>query len=223
MLNIRFLFTLYLKSKNGAWITGAQFLVPRQNSQIIADSLRKIQHMVHQCTGRNWKPRYFLIDQSSTERKAIRDAFPGLTAGRQEVEILHCSVHTNRTLIERLGNKPEILATMYRARSAFTRIRCRELVSEAVVMAKTQSKKISEYLERHWSGEEQMKRWAYAWRNHSCMLMQTRSTNPLESYHSMLKQESKKGDQLCTLAKNLVDLNMKRVLLFYYMLFKLKW
>ncbi|KAF8435878.1 hypothetical protein BGX38DRAFT_1216159, partial [Terfezia claveryi] len=45
-----------------------------------------------------------MTDDSAIEQRAIRLAFPSLNAGEQEVAHLLCSVHSNRTLLRRLGS-----------------------------------------------------------------------------------------------------------------------
>lgn len=55
---------------------------------------------------------YIMTHDSAIEQRAIRLAFPGPIAGEPEVAHLLCSVHSNGTLLWRLGsnaNKPEYI------------------------------------------------------------------------------------------------------------------
>ena len=86
-----------------------------------------------------WQPRYVLTDDSAIEQRAIRLAFPGLSAGEQEVTHLLCSVHSNRTLLRRLGsntNKP-IYQLLKHAIYCLTKIKSRELCDQVVQVAPT--------------------------------------------------------------------------------------
>ncbi|KAF8421730.1 hypothetical protein BGX38DRAFT_1239967 [Terfezia claveryi] len=51
-----------------------------------------------------------MTDDSAIEQRTIRLAFPGLNAGEQEVAHLLCSVHSNRTLLRRLGSNAHNIA-----------------------------------------------------------------------------------------------------------------
>src|SRR6185369_16891224 len=94
------LFTLYVRNGYGCWNVGAHFFVSDENSETIAEALRIIRK---KCP--RWIPRYFLLDQSSTEANSIKQVFPGLSGGEQECEIFLCTVHVMRTWISKIYDK----------------------------------------------------------------------------------------------------------------------
>ena len=68
----------------------------RENSETIAYALQTVKQWC------GWQPRFVHTDDSAVEQLAIRRAFPGLQEGEQEVDHLLCTVHTMRTLSDRV-------------------------------------------------------------------------------------------------------------------------
>jgi len=174
------LFTLYIRDGCGCWNVGAYFFVSNEDSETIARALRIIRN---QCP--RWTPRYFLIDQSSTEANSIKQVFPGLSAGEQECDILYCIVHVMRTWISRIYDK-KIRETMVLAMHKKTNISCKQLINEAVRLCINSIPNICSYIEKNY--KKNTHQWALWARQHSPLLLQVTSTNAIESYHSELKR-----------------------------------
>ena len=134
-----------------------------------------------------WQPRYVMTDDSAIEQRAIRLAFPGLHVGEQEVDHLLCSVHSNRTLLRRLGSntsKP-IYQLLKHAMYCFTQIKNRELCEQVVKAASTIDNNLAKYVQTYWL--QTAPKWAmYAWQ-HSPFLLQVTTTNACEAWHRKLK------------------------------------
>src|SRR2546421_8767682 len=81
------LFTLYIRDGYRCWDVGTHFFVSNEDSETISEALRIIRKKCSQ-----WIPRYFLLDQSSTEANSIRQVFPGLRGGEQECGVILCIV-----------------------------------------------------------------------------------------------------------------------------------
>jgi len=94
------LFTLYIRDGYGCWNIGAHFFVSKEDSDTIAEALKIIRTKCHR-----WTPRYALLDQSSAEANSIKQAFPGLRAGKQECEVILCVVHVMRTWMSKIYDK----------------------------------------------------------------------------------------------------------------------
>ena len=127
----------------------------------------------------SWKPRYVLTDDSSIEQLAVQKAFPGLIAGEQNIQHLLCTVHSNRTLLRKLGSSAARPAynLLRQAMFCFTGIKCRELCEEAIRVAPGDS--FREYIRKHWLTTAP--KWAlFAWQ-HSPLLLQITTTNPCVS------------------------------------------
>jgi len=174
------LFTLYIRDGYGCWDVGAHFFVSNEDSETIAQPLRIVRN---QCL--RWTPRYFLLDQSSTEANSIRQVFPGLHGGEQECEVLLCTVHVMRTWISKVYDK-KTRETMVLAMHKRTRIGCEQLLQDAVNTCPVST--ISKYIERNY--KKNTHQWALWARQHSPLLLQVTSTNALESFHSELKRTS---------------------------------
>jgi len=67
-----------------------------------------------------------------------------------------------------------------------TKIGCEQLVAEAVSLSSVPD--VQRYIQRNYLKNTQQ--WALWARQHSPLLLQTTSTNPLESYHSELKNQT---------------------------------
>jgi hypothetical protein len=80
--------------------TGYEFFLEKENSRTVALGLTEIRKMLQPLSLR-WEPRYFVLDQSQIEVKALRYAFPGLDNGEQEITVYYCFVHLMRTLMKK--------------------------------------------------------------------------------------------------------------------------
>lgn len=135
-----------------------------------------------------WKLRYFLTDDSAAEQRAVAIAFPGLTAGEQEVDHFLCRKHSERTMDRKLAGarnkaaKGHLYQALYFRHSA---IGCEQSV-EAAIHAAPEDKK--EYIRREWWSTRHQ--WAYYTRQHSCLLLQCMTINAVESWHKSLKHHA---------------------------------
>ena len=131
-----------------------------------------------------WQPRYVLTDDSAIEQRAVRLAFPGLSIGEQEVTHLLCSVHSNRTLLRRLGSTAHqpIYQLLKHAMYCFTGIKNQELCEQAIRDADQDTAK---YIQTQWL--QTASKWAMYARQHSPLLLQTTTTNACEAWHRKLK------------------------------------
>ncbi|KAI9103885.1 hypothetical protein DFS34DRAFT_668217 [Phlyctochytrium arcticum] len=104
-------------------------------------------------------------------RKMVREvqAFPGMAAGKEEIKIRFCTVHVVRTLMRRVASH----------HNAFAKI--------LIALNKTTD------IQRNWTNREEMECWTMGARQHSPILLQTMSTNPLESYHRLVKANKNCG------------------------------
>ncbi|CAB5203214.1 unnamed protein product [Rhizophagus irregularis] len=120
------LFTLYVRDTYGCWNVGAHFFVSNEDCDTVSEAL-KIVHSSF-C---HWIPRYILSDQSSIEAKAIKKAFPGISAGEQECEVILCVVHVTRTWMTKIYEK-QTRNVMNAAMHKRTKIGCEKLVQDAI-------------------------------------------------------------------------------------------
>ncbi|CAB4400369.1 unnamed protein product [Rhizophagus irregularis] len=81
------LFTLYVRDTYGCWNVGAHFFVSSEDADTVSQALTIIHNMCR------WSPRYILSDHSNIEANGVKKAFPGISAGEQECEVLLCIVH----------------------------------------------------------------------------------------------------------------------------------
>ncbi|RPB21160.1 hypothetical protein L211DRAFT_450441 [Terfezia boudieri ATCC MYA-4762] len=130
-----------------------------------------------------------MTDDSAIEQRAIRLAFPGLNGGEQEVAHLLCSVHSNRTLLRRLGsnaNKP-IYQLLKHAMYFVTQIQNRALCEQAVAAATAidNTGNMANYVQTYWL--QTASKWAMYARQHSPFLLQATTTNACEAWHRKLK------------------------------------
>ena len=174
------LFTLYIRDSYGCWDAGAHFLVSNEDSDTIAKALKIVREKYCQ-----WTPRYILSDQSSIEAKSIKKVFPGLNGGEQECEIILCTVHIMRIWMTKIYDKKtrDIMVTAMHKR---TKIGCEKLIQDAINACPIPT--IKNYIRRNYM--KNTSQWALWARQHSPLLLQVTSTNPLESYHSELKRET---------------------------------
>ena len=174
------LFTLYIRDGYGCWDVGAHFFVSKEDGDTVAEAIKIVRSKCQY-----WMPRYILMDQSNVEANAINKAFPGLQAGEQECDIIFCTVHTMRTWMRRIYEKT-VKDKMVMAMHRTTKIGCEQLVAEAVSLSSVPD--VQRYIQRNYQKNTQQ--WALWARQHSPLLLQTTSTNPLESYHSELKNRT---------------------------------
>ncbi|RHZ89716.1 hypothetical protein Glove_12g29 [Diversispora epigaea] len=93
------LFSLYVRDTYGCWDVSAHFYVSNEDCDTISKALKIIRNYCH------WSPRYILFDQNSIEAKGIKKAFPGISAGEQECEVILCVVHVMRTWMTKIYEK----------------------------------------------------------------------------------------------------------------------
>jgi hypothetical protein len=177
------LYTLMVRDDWGSWIPVAHFLAEKEDGDII---VRCLQELKRWCGGRRgWIPRYFLTDDSATEQRAVRESFRGLEEGETEVTHLLCQFHSEKTIREKLsGDKcrhtREALITALKFRR--TETGCIDSIREAYDAAPDAKK---EYIKKEWWDTRAS--WAHYAREHSPLLLQVTTTNPVESWHSGLK------------------------------------
>ena len=156
---------------------GAHFFVSNEDADTVSKALKIIRNY---CC---WLPRYILSDQSSIEAKGIKMAFPGISAGEQECEVIICVVHVMRTWMTKIYDK-KTRDSMVAAMHKRTKIGCEKFIEDAIESCSVPA--IKNYIERNYKNNT--KQWALWARQHSPLLLQVTSTNPLESYHSELKR-----------------------------------
>ena len=182
------MFSFLVRNEQGIWIPGAHCVVERENSEILAHTMKAFKRWC------GWKPRYVLTDDSAVEQLAVRRVFPGLEAGEQEVSHLLCTVHTMRTLNKRFKSEADkpIFNVLRHAMYAYTRIKCYELCEEAIFLARDE--KTKNYIRTYWLDTSH--KWAMYARSHSPLLEQVTSTNGSEAWHRQLKAGGglRKGD-----------------------------
>ncbi len=131
---------ILVQTKYGIWLPGAQFFLEVENSSTVSAGLKAVKEMVASC-GLKWEPRYFVIDQSKIETKALWIAFPGLLAGEQEISIYYCKIHLIRTLMTKLKKYPHAFRLILKAMHRQTRYGCMEDFQKAVDATPTQEAK----------------------------------------------------------------------------------
>jgi len=85
---------MMVRDEFGSWIPAVHLLSAHEDSDILKGALQQLKTW---CMG-GWNLRYMLTDDSAAEQAAVKKAFLGLKAGKQEVDHLLCRVHSNRTL-----------------------------------------------------------------------------------------------------------------------------
>ncbi|KAF9150136.1 hypothetical protein BGX20_005790, partial [Mortierella sp. AD010] len=161
-----------------SWDVGAHFFVSEENSASVTSALKIIRKWEP-----NWQPRYMLSDQSSIENKSINMAFPGITRGEQNCDVILCSVHIMRTWKLKIYVK-ETEAKMIQAMHNRTQIGCDALIEDTIATCPVSP--VAKYVRTYHSNNTE--KWAFWARQHSPLLLQVTSTNALESYHSELKR-----------------------------------
>ena len=177
------LFTIMARSEHGRWVPCAHLLSPTEDGNIVAAFLRKIKDW---CGGRGaWPLRYIITDDSAAEQKAVRLAFRGLEEGEQQVDHFLCRKHSERTLKRELSAKTCKKSFEHLFQALYYRYSEQGCLDEinAAIAAAPDSKK--EYIRKWWLHTRRL--WAYYARQHSCLLLQVTTTNPVESWHHSLK------------------------------------
>ncbi|KAI9092645.1 hypothetical protein DFS34DRAFT_696959 [Phlyctochytrium arcticum] len=88
------LFTCMIRNQQGSWLPAAQFFVSNENGDAVFQGLEKVREMVVEVCGVEWQPRNMQVDQSNIEKNGIMLAFPGMSAGEEEVVIVHLKSHS---------------------------------------------------------------------------------------------------------------------------------
>jgi hypothetical protein len=173
------LFSFLVRSEENIWIPAGHCVVERENSETLSYALK----MIKQWCG--WQPRYVLTNDSAMEQLAVRNAFPGLIAGEQEVTHLLCTMHSMRTLNKRFkaAEYQGIFNKLRQAMYTSMRSKCLELCKEAITAAFDIGMK--NYIHSYWL--ESSEKWALYARNHSPLLLQVQSTNACGAWHRKLK------------------------------------
>jgi len=182
------LFTIMVRDEWGSWCPAAHFLTRRQDSDVIVAALSKLREWTGGKEG--WRCRWFLTDDSATEQRAVREAWPGLMEGCQETGHLLCAWHFEQTLRRRFkASHPALrhLLTVLKTRrtrpgaeasmmDAFRACGNRDKKKEAADIAYIRNRLVPI-----------LPLWAHYARCHSPLLLQVPTTNPVESWHSVLK------------------------------------
>lgn len=181
------LFTFMCRNEAVIWVPGANCLVEKENSNILATALRKI----YEWSGFQWKMEYPLTDNSAIEKAAVRKAFGGEGHIKQH---LLCTVHSERTLRRRFRSQETQAAYehMRHAIRVLTETDCIMLCNLAITATATESDK--RYIQQEWLETRQS--WAMFARQHNQLLLQATSSNACEAWHARLKLGSglRKGD-----------------------------
>ena len=176
------LFTLYIRDKFNCWNIGGHFFVSHENIPIITVALKTVREYAP-----HWEPRYVLTDDSATEVASILKAFPGTEVGEQNCDPIRCTVHTMRTWMRKIcvtAARNKMIQAMHKT----TKIGCENMIKEALEAAKG-VKESTDTINRY---SDKSREWALWSRQHSPLLLQVTTTNPLESYHGELKRLSAK-------------------------------
>ena len=167
-----------------SWNVGGHFWVSNEDSEIVSLGLKKAREFAPK-----WTPRYMLTDDSQIEQNAIGIAFPGIEAGEQTVDVLLCTVQVMQNWNRKIYHKPTWVK-MIHALHKTTRIGCQQLVDEAISQCPFES--MRKYINDYYI--PRMHSWGLWNCQHSPILLQATTTNPLKSFHSELKRDSKKSD-----------------------------
>jgi hypothetical protein len=181
--------TIYVQNNVGVWFPGVQFFLSTENSALVTTGLNFIKSLAEK-NNLKWQPRYFIIDDSNIETKAIKDCFAGLLIGEQEVSIFYCKVHLARTLMRKLSCEKKSFSLMLKAMNKLTRIGCEEVMYQAIEECKNQVTKT--YLIKNWKSDTS--KWGMWARQHSPLLLQNLSTNAIERYHREIKVDCQSSD-----------------------------
>ncbi|KAI9100441.1 hypothetical protein DFS34DRAFT_614592 [Phlyctochytrium arcticum] len=180
------------------WLPAAQFFVNKENGSAVAMGLEQVRQMVVEVCGVEWQPRNIQIDQSNIEKSGVKQVFPGMFAGEEEVQVRYCKVHVVRTLMRRISKHKPTFSKVLQALNKTTMIGATAMLREAIDGA---PKAIADYLQNNWTNPAELDCWTMAARQHSPTLLQVTSTNPLESYHQLVKADTNSCVGLCRVNK----------------------
>ncbi|KAF8950179.1 hypothetical protein BGZ46_004691 [Entomortierella lignicola] len=193
------LFALYIRDNYGAWCIGAHFFVSAEDQRTVTKALKIIRRFQPR-----WEPRYMLCDQSSVENRSINLAFPGIKKGKQNCDVILCTVHVMRTWMQKIYHE-DTFNIMIQAMHKTTRIGCEELIQKAIKDCPV--KNVTDYIFRNYS--KNTEKWALWARQHSSLLLQVTNTNPLESYHSELKRATSRTHGLFSASLKIIEVDKK--------------
>ncbi|CAB4379012.1 unnamed protein product [Rhizophagus irregularis] len=176
------LFTLHIRNTYGCWNVEAHFFF-----------------------GNRWKPRYFLADQSHVEANSIKIAFPGLKYGEQECDIIFYTVHVMRTWMSKIYDSKTRQKMIY-AMHKITKVGCESIIQQAIDEYPVPT--IKQYIKRNFM--KNTHQWALWAQQHSLLLLQVTTTNPLELYHSELKKSTSPKYGLIGACHKIVALDEKK-------------
>ncbi|CAG8744918.1 16051_t:CDS:2, partial [Cetraspora pellucida] len=130
-----------------------------ENSKAVTSVLKIVRKFAPQ-----WNPQYMLLDQSSVKSNGVVLTFPGLSANRNKINFptLNKMIHT-----------------MHKK----TQAECEKIVCDVINTCSIQAN--AKYIAKNYL--KNLRQWSLWARQHSPLLLQITSTNPLESYHSELK------------------------------------
>ena len=180
------LFTIMVRDGYGSWLPTACFFTEQQTGRVISACLRVI---IKWCGGlgssESWALRYLVTDDSAAEQNAVRDAFGHHEDGSPRVQHLLCTKHSWETLKRNIpAHNPECLRHMGDALFARrTEQGCRQSVEAAIACAYSQ--RVADYLRNNWLADTRP--WARWVRDPIPLLCQITTTNPVEGWHSKLK------------------------------------
>ena len=189
------LYTILVRDSSCSWIPAGHTLTATQDSEVLQRALVQLKVW---CGGSSllsslgfwseWDPQYAVTDDSAVEKKAIREAFPGLSAGGTRPLHLLCTVHYERNIRKQFpGAANEVTRghLLTALRNNLTEESCRKSLDQAVANA---SERRKSYIRRNMMSNT--REWAH-WARAFSALLQVGNTNPLEGYHSALKHGKK--------------------------------
>ena len=188
-----FLYTVMVRERHGCWVPAAHFLTEKEDGDVIIECLKQIREWTP------WRPRYFLTDDSATEQRAVRETF----GEDLDVQHLLCHKHVDATLREKFKGptyekslQHMLAALKYRR----TRPGCMDSLQRAIDALPGNKSgtglagaalKLAKYIRKEYM--ETIDSWANCTRDHSPLLLQHKTTNALESFHSLLKRDGIKA------------------------------
>ncbi|RHZ67799.1 hypothetical protein Glove_299g65 [Diversispora epigaea] len=157
------LFTLYIWDNHSCWDVGAHFFVSKEDSDTVTEALKIIRRNV--------------------EANGIAIAFPGLSKGEQNCEVIFCTVHVIRTWMTKIY-ETKVQRKIIHVLHKITKIGCDELIQQTI--DKCQAPTVKQYILRNYI--KNTNQWALWACQHFSFLLQITSTNAIKSYHSELKR-----------------------------------
>ena len=177
------LFTLMIRSSYCKWIPCAHMLSSSEDGDIVARFLNQVKTW---CMG-EWRPRFFLTDDSASEQRAVRMAFnEPVPEGTFSIESYLCRKQCEATLKRNLSAHNCRACYLHLINALYYRTTQQggeEEICKAMEKAPDDKKK--DYIRQHWWRNRRL--WAHYARQHSPILLQVPTTNPVESWHSFKK------------------------------------